>query len=78
MFYGPVKTQYFSTKNAEVEVEIVPCHAVCERLSTTPSCGERSISDIKMLEGSFPVMLTKDSPVPPGRLILCLVLPTDK
>jgi len=80
MFYDPVKFQYFSNEK-KAEVETVPYRTVCERLSTTPSCGERLISDKlisdKMLEDSFPFVSIKDSPALPGCLILCLVLPTD-
>lgn len=60
MFYDLAKFQYFFNENkAEVGVEIVPCHALHEQMSTGVSYGEQLIYDIERLKRHFPAVPVK-------------------
>jgi len=60
MFYDLAKFQYFFNENkAEVGVEIVPCHALHEQMSTGVSYGEQLIYDIERLKRHFPAVTVK-------------------
>ena len=60
MFYDLAKFQYFFNENkAEVDVEIVPCHALHEQMSTGVSYGEQLIYDIERLKRHFPAVPVK-------------------
>lgn len=52
--------QYFFNENkAEVGIEIVPCHALHEQMSTGVSYGEQLIYDIERLKRHFPAVPVK-------------------
>ena len=60
MFYDLAKFQYFFNENkAEVGIEIVPCHALHEQMSTGVSYGEQLIYDIERLKRHFPAVPVK-------------------
>jgi len=60
MFYDLAKFQYFFNENkAEVGVEIVPCHALHEQMSTGVSYREQLIYDIERLKRHFPAVPVK-------------------
>jgi hypothetical protein len=60
MFYDLAKFQYFYNENkADVGVEIVPCHAMQQQMSSGVSCAERLLWDIERLKPHFPVMPIK-------------------
>ncbi len=55
MFYDVAKFQYFFNESqAEVGVEIVPCYALKNQMSTGVSYGEQLIWDIERLRRHFP------------------------
>jgi hypothetical protein len=67
MFYDMAKFQYFFNESmADVGVEIVPCHALHQRMSTGVSYGEQLVYDIERLKRQFPAVPVKailiDSP----------------
>jgi hypothetical protein len=60
MFYDMAKFQYFFNENkADVGVEIVPCHALHEEMSTGVSFGEQLVYDIERLKRHFPAVPVK-------------------
>lgn len=60
MFYDMAKFQYFFNENqADVGVEIVPCHALHKRMSTGVSYGEQLVYDIERLRRHFPAVPVK-------------------
>jgi len=60
MFYDLAKFQYFFNENkAEMGVEIVPCHALHEQMSTGVSYGEQLIYDVERLKRHFPAVTVK-------------------
>jgi hypothetical protein len=60
MFYDMAKFQYFFNENkADVGIEIVPCHAMHEQMSTGVSYGEQLIYDIERLKRHFPAVPVK-------------------
>jgi hypothetical protein len=57
MFYDMAKFQYFFNENkADVGVEIVPCHAMHQQMSTGVSYGEQLVYDIERLKRHFPAV----------------------
>jgi len=60
MFYDMAKFQYFFNENkADVGIEIVPCHALHQQMSTGVSYGEQLIYDIERLKRHFPAVPVK-------------------
>ncbi len=60
MFYDMAKFQYFFNENkADVDVEIVPCHALHKQMSTGVSYGEQLVYDIERLKRHFPAVPVK-------------------
>ncbi len=60
MFYDMAKFQYFFNENeAEVGVEIVPCHALARQMSSGVSYGEQLVYDIGRLRRHFPAVPVK-------------------
>ena len=60
MFYDMAKFQYFFNGNkADVGIEIVPCHALHQQMSTGVSYGEQLIYDIERLKRHFPAVPVK-------------------
>ena len=73
MFYDMAKFQYFFNENkADVGVEIVPCHALHNQMSTGVSYGEQLVYDIERLKRHFPavpvrvILVDVDSPEASG------------
>lgn len=57
MFYDLAKFQYFfNEQQAEVGVEIVPCHAMHKQMSSGVSYGEQLVYDIERLRRHFPAV----------------------
>lgn len=57
MFYDMAKFQYFFNESqAEVGVEIVPCHALSKQMSSGVSYGEQLVFDIERLRRHFPAV----------------------
>ena len=57
MFYDMAKFQYFFNESqAEVGVEIVPCHALHKQMSSGVSYGEQLVFDIERLRRHFPAV----------------------
>ncbi len=57
MFYDMAKFQYFFNEHqAEVAVEIVPCHALHRQMSSGVSYGEQLVFDIERLRRHFPAV----------------------
>ena len=57
MFYDMAKFQYFFNEHqAEVGVEIVPCHALHKQMSSGVSYGEQLVFDIERLRRHFPAV----------------------
>jgi len=57
MFYDLAKFQYFFNESqAEVGVEIVPCHAMHKEMSSGVSYGEQLVYDIERLRRHFPAV----------------------
>ena len=57
MFYDLAKFQYFFNEHqAEVGVEIVPCHALHKQMSSGVSYGEQLVFDIERLRRHFPAV----------------------
>lgn len=55
MFYDLAKFQYFFNENqANVGIEIVPCHHLHKQMSTGVSYGEQLVYDIERLRRHFP------------------------
>jgi len=51
---------FFSNENkADVGVEIVPCHALYQQMSTGVSYGEQLVYDIERLKRHFPAVPVK-------------------
>jgi len=60
MFYDMAKFQYFFNENkADVGVEIVPCHALQDSMSSGVSFGEQLVYDIERLKRHFPAVPVK-------------------
>lgn len=60
MFYDMAKFQYFfNDENAEVGVEIVPCHNLHKQMSSGVSYGEQLVGDILRLRRHFPALPVK-------------------
>jgi hypothetical protein len=60
MFYDMAKFQYFFNENqADVGVEIVPCHALKKGMSSGVSYGEQLVYDIERLKRHFPAVPVK-------------------
>ena len=60
MFYDMAKFQYFfNERQAEVGVEIVPCHALYKGMSSGVSYGEQLVHDIERLRRHFPAVPVK-------------------
>ena len=60
VFYDAVKFQHFySVGRADVGVQILPCHALQQRLSLFLACGEQLIYDIENLKPHFPAVPVK-------------------
>lgn len=60
MFYDMAKFQYFFNENkADVGIEIVPCHALHNHMSTGVSYGEQLVYDIERLRRHFPAVPVK-------------------
>ena len=60
MFYDMAKFQYFFNENqADVGVEIVPCHAMHAQMSSGVSYGEQLVYDIERLKRHFPAVPVK-------------------
>ena len=60
MFYDMAKFQYFFNENeADVGVEIVPCHGLHKQMSTGVSYGEQLVYDIERLKRHFPAVPVK-------------------
>jgi hypothetical protein len=60
MFYDMAKFQYFFNENkADVGVEIVPCHALQQGMSSGVSYGEQLVYDIERLKRHFPAVPVK-------------------
>ncbi|MFQ6099013.1 MAG: BglII/BstYI family type II restriction endonuclease [Armatimonadota bacterium] len=60
MFYDLAKFQYFYNENkADVGVEIVPCHAMQQQMSSGVSYGEHLVWDIERLKRHFPAVPIK-------------------
>ncbi len=60
MFYDIAKFQYFFNENkADVGVEIVPCHALQQGMSSGVSYGEHLVYDIERLKRHFPAVPVK-------------------
>lgn len=60
MFYDMAKFQYFFNESqADVGVEIVPCHAMHKQMSTGVSYGEQLVDDIERLRRHFPAVPVK-------------------
>jgi hypothetical protein len=60
MFYDMAKFQYFFNENqADVGVEIVPCHDLHKQMSTGVSYGEQLVYDIERLKRHFPAVPVK-------------------
>jgi hypothetical protein len=60
MFYDMAKFQYyFNDENAEVGVEIVPCHGLHKEMSSGVSYGEQLVGDIIRLRRHFPAVPVK-------------------
>jgi hypothetical protein len=60
MFYDMAKFQYFfNEQQADVGVEIVPCHALHREMSTGVSYGEQLVYDIERLKRHFPAVPIK-------------------
>ncbi len=60
MFYDMAKFQYFFNENqADVGVEIVPCHDLHGQMSTGVSYGEQLVYDIERLKRHFPAVPVK-------------------
>lgn len=57
MFYDIAKFQYFFNENqANVGVEIVPCHHLKKQMSSGVSYGEQLVYDIERLKRHFPAV----------------------
>ena len=57
MFYDLAKFQYFfNEQKAKVGVEIVPCHAMQQQMSSGVSYGEHLVYDIERLKRHFPAV----------------------
>lgn len=60
MFYDMAKFQYFfNDEEAEVGVEIVPCHGLHKEMSSGVSYGEQLVGDILRLRRHFPAVPVK-------------------
>jgi len=60
MFYDMAKFQYFfNEEQADVGVEIVPCHAMQQQMSSGVSYGEQLVYDIERLKRHFPAVPIK-------------------
>lgn len=60
MFYDMAKFQYFFNENkADVGIEIVPCHALHQWMSSGVSYGEQLVYDIERLKSHFPAVPVK-------------------
>jgi len=60
MFYDMAKFQYFFNESqADLGVEIVPCHALHKRMSSGVSYGEQLVYDIERLKRHFPAVSVK-------------------
>jgi hypothetical protein len=60
MFYDMAKFQYFFNESqADVGIEIVPCHALKKGMSSGVSFGEQLIYDIERLKRHFPAVPVK-------------------
>lgn len=60
MFYDMAKFQYFfNDEQAEVGVEIVPCHGLHKEMSSGVSYGEQLVGDILRLRRHFPAVPVK-------------------
>ena len=60
MFYDMAKFQYFFNESqADVGVEIVPCHTLQKEMSSGVSYGEQLIYDIERLKRHFPAVSVK-------------------
>ncbi len=60
MFYDMAKFQYFFNENqADVGIEIVPCHYLYKEMSSGVSYGEQLIYDIERLKRHFPAVPVK-------------------
>ncbi len=60
MFYDMAKFQYFFNENqADVGVEIVPCHELHRQMSSGVSYGEQLVYDIERLKRHFPAVPVK-------------------
>jgi hypothetical protein len=60
MFYDLAKFQYFFNESqADVGVEIVPCHPMHKQMSTGVSYGEQLVYDIERLRRHFPAVPIK-------------------
>lgn len=60
MFYDMAKFQYFFNENqADVGIEIVPCHNLKRQMSTGVSYGEQLVYDIERLKQHFPAVPIK-------------------
>jgi len=57
MFYDVAKFQYFyNEQKCDVGVEIVPCHALQQHMSSGVSYGEHLVYDIERLKRHFPAV----------------------
>lgn len=57
MFYDLAKFQYFFNESqADVGIEIVPCHHLHKQMSTGVSYGEQLVYDIERLKRHFPAV----------------------
>ena len=60
MFYDMAKFQYFFNENkADVGIEIVPCHALQQGMSSGVAYGEQLVYDIERLKRHFPAVPVK-------------------
>lgn len=60
MFYDMAKFQYFfNEQQADVGIEIVPCHALHREMSSGVSYGEQLVYDIERLKRHFPAVPVK-------------------
>jgi len=60
MFYDMAKFQYFFNENqADMGIEIVPCHNLKKEMSTGVSYGEQLVYDIERLKRHFPAVPIK-------------------
>ncbi len=60
MFYDMAKFQYFFNESqADVGVEIVPCHGLHKEMSSGVSYGEQLVYDIERLKRHFPAVPVK-------------------